>query len=499
MLLSKLLEGCELKIGSFAEKDISKIVTDSRKVVPGSMFIALGGDSHDGNDYVAEALKRGAVAVVSDGGICCDGVIPVYDARRAEALIYSNFYSNPADGMKIAAVTGTNGKTSTVSAAAHILRCAGEAVGVIGGVELSALGEELDREELLTPEKATMTTPDAEGLYKTLALMKDHGCRTVVMEASSHALSLKRLSAVRIKVGAFTNLTPEHLDHHGTMEKYFEAKLSLADISDKFVTNCDDEYGKRIFCNCKNAYGIGVGQERPGLFASAYNVSVSGRGSLSYDCVLDGVRSGIEAPVCGRFSVYNTLTAAAVSYLLGAGRDVISDALKTFRGAPGRMETVFSGDGVPTAVIDYAHTPDALEKALVNIRENCKGRVILVFGCGGDRDRSKRAPMGEIACRCADFSVVTEDNPRNEEPDLIIRDVLSGFYADNYETVPDRRSAIIRAVEISRADDTVICCGKGHERYIIDKCGKHCFNEKEILVDALEKKYGTVRQNEGGT
>ena len=497
MLLSKLLKGCALKIGAPADKDITKVVTDSRKATPGCMFIALRGERSDGGEYIKEALARGAGAIVSDGDVQCDGVIPVEDARLAEAQIFSNLYSAPADGLRIAAVTGTNGKTSTVSCLSRILRSSGAKVGVIGGVELSVNEEELDRDGTLSPETSSMTTPVAEELYRTLALMRDRGCDMVVMEASSHALSLKRLSPLKIEVGAFTNLSPEHLDHHGTMEKYFEAKRSLSDISGKFVVNCDDRYGIRLFCSCKNPYGISVGADeakRAAMFAVAENVSLCG-GSVSYDCRLDGNRFHIDSPACGVFAVYNTLTAAAMAYLMGTDCGTIADAIRSFRGAPGRMETVFSEDGVPTAVIDYAHTPDALEKALKSVKADC-GRLILVFGCGGDRDPSKRAPMGEIACRIADYSIVTGDNPRGEDPDRIIKDIVSGFYRNNYEVVPDRRDALMRAVDMSFANDTLICCGKGHEKYIIDKCGKHSFDEKKILVEALEKKYGTVSGNE---
>ena len=368
---------------------------------------------------------------------------------------------------------------------------------MIGGVELSVNGEELDRDATLSAETSSMTTPVAEELYRTLALMRDRGCGAVVMEASSHALSLKRLSPLKIEVGAFTNLSPEHLDHHGTMEKYFEAKATLADISEKTVVNCDDVYGRRLFCSRRNTFGLSVGVDeemRAAMFAAAENILLKA-GSVAYDCRLDGKRLHIYSPVCGAFAVYNTLTAAAMSYLMGVDTETIEDAVKTFHGAPGRMETVFSGEGVPTALIDYAHTPDALEKALRNVKAG-GGRVILVFGCGGDRDPSKRAPMGEIACRIADHSIVTGDNPRGEDPERIIKDIVSGFYRNNYEVVPDRRDALIRAVDMSFANDTLICCGKGHEKYIIDKRGKHSFDEKKILVEALEKKYGTVSGNE---
>ncbi len=500
MLLSKLLEGCGVT-GGFADGEIKDVVSDSRKVTPGALFIARRGERSDGADYIDDAIARGAAAVVARDSFRRGKVIAVSDPELAEAVVYSHFFGDPARDMRIVAVTGTNGKTSTVSAIAHVLRSSGVKCGAIGTAELSADGEALDRDLIMTPEKSSMTTPDTEYLYRILSVIRARGCDTVVMEASSHALSRKRLSAMRIGVGAFTNLTPEHLDCHGTMEEYFEAKRTLADISDRIVTNFDDEYGRRIFYNCKNSLGVSADEsldcaERRRMFALAENARFDA-GSVGYDCVLDGGTVRIESPVCGRFALYNTLTAAAVSFLLGIGRKKISDALATFRGAPGRMERVFGKDGAPTAFIDYAHTPDALGKALRNVKENLSGRLILVFGCGGDRDRTKRAPMGEIACRLADYTVVTNDNPRSEDPDGIIRDIVSGFYRHNFETVPDRREAIIRAVALSNAEDTVICCGKGHEKYIIDKCGKHYFDEKQILLEALEEKYRTVGKNEG--
>ncbi len=496
MLLSKLVEGCRMKIPLSADKEIGKVVCDSSRVEPGDMFAALRGERHDGNEFIKEALLRGAAAVVTDEDICCDGVIPVYDSDEATALIYSNYYGRPADGMRIFAVTGTNGKTSTVAAASHILRYAGVTAGVIGTAELSVNGTPVDRRELLSEGSVNMTTPDAEGFYRTLSFMRGAGCRAVALEASSHALSRKRLAGVRVDVGAFTNLTPEHLDYHKNMEDYFRAKYSLAELSERFVANCDDEYGMRIFRNCARSYGIGADpRERRDLprelFASAKNVSFP-EGYAEYDLVTGGRSLHIKTALRGEFALYNTLTAASSCILLGLDPDMIPEALSSFAGAPGRMETVFSGEGAPTAMIDYAHTPDALERAVMNVKAQTKGRLILVFGCGGDRDRSKRAPMGDAASRNADHTILTEDNSRSEETEDIIADIVPGFSKDNYEIVPDRRAALLRAVEISEEKDTILCCGKGHEKYIIDKRGKRYFDERAILVAALAEKYRTV-------
>jgi UDP-N-acetylmuramoyl-L-alanyl-D-glutamate--2,6-diaminopimelate ligase len=361
-------------------------------------------------------------------------------------------------------------------------------------VEFTVDGVDIDKEEFFG-HSSTMTTPDVEGLYRALAFARDAGCDTFVMEASSHALAARRLDGMKVDAGAFTNLSSEHLDRHGDMESYFRAKSSLADLSDIFIVNCDDKYGMRMFDSCINSFGVSADKDLIGkmagrLFASAENVSLLADG-VEYDFYYEGGCARIFSPTPGRFALYNTLLAASIALSLGVSPGSISGALQTFRGAPGRMERISGGAGVPEVLIDYAHTPDALEKAMRDVRETHNGRrLIVLFGCGGDRDKSKRALMGRAAGRLADTVIITGDNPRGEDPDAIIEDILKGVAGSNVKVIPDREEALCFAVEISSERDVILCCGKGHEKYIIDKCGKHYFDEKAILTRELQRKYG---------
>ncbi|MBR6916572.1 MAG: UDP-N-acetylmuramoyl-L-alanyl-D-glutamate--2,6-diaminopimelate ligase [Clostridia bacterium] len=492
MLLSELLTGCRVHSEMTRDVEVANITTDSRNVKPGDVFIALRGEHCDGNDHIKEALALGAAAVISDAAAASERVIRVGCAERAAAVMFSNYYKAPADGMRIIAVTGTNGKTSTVSAISHILKADGAKVGVIGSAELSARGVRLDREEIYGAERASMTTPDTQSFYKTLRIMNDTGCDTVVMEASSHALSRSRLDALTVDVGVFTNLTPEHLDYHGDMENYFLAKRRLARSAKSFLSNFDDPYGRRMAEASKNSFGYSAlaGHGVP-LFAQAENITC-GAGGVSYDLVWQEGTIKIKTKLRGRFALYNTLAASAACLLAGTEGDVISRSLENFCGAPGRMEVAASGDGIPTVIIDYAHTADALDAALRCVAEGHRGRIFLVFGCGGDRDRSKRAPMGNAACRLAYRSFITEDNSRSEDTLSIIKDIEAGFFKDNYKTVPDRKEAIRLAVDEASPDDVILCAGKGHEKYIIDKRGKHFFDERAVILDCIEKKYGKM-------
>lgn len=482
MLLSKLLEGYTHVP---FDVDIWRPTTDSKKARRGDLFVALRGEHHDGAEYIAEALSNGARAVVTDSDIDGPRVVRVNDAGSAASWIFSNYYGRPAEGMSVIAVTGTNGKTSTVGALSHIFGRAGRRVGTIGTVALTARGEEIDKEKFYGGS-STMTTPDADGLFRAIAAIRDAGCDTLVMEASSHALAAKRLDALKPCVGVFTNLSPEHLDFHGDMESYFAAKETLVSLSEKFVVNCDDAYGKRLYEKHPASYGVGTAGEN--IFARAENVSFSPRG-VAYDLVCGGKTSRIESPMIGSFALYNTLCASAAAILTGVSADAAADALRDYGGAPGRMERIATGEGLPDVVIDYAHTPEALGKAIEAARTVARGRVIVVFGCGGERDRTKRAPMGRIASSLADVVILTDDNPRGEDPEEIIADIMSGAYGD-VKVVRGRETALWCAVETATEKDLILCCGKGHEKYIIDKRGKRPFDEKDILLEALRCKGG---------
>ncbi len=487
MLLSRLLERCGVISAPPYDTDISHVVTDSRKAGRGDLFVALRGERTDGCDFAKEALMRGAAAVVSERK-CMSGErsIIVADAYHAAATIFSNFYGDPTDGVTVVAVTGTNGKTSCAAATAHILKQNGVKTGVIGTTGIT-VGTADDEVRLLSGEESTMTTPDAATLYRAAYLMKKSGCGAIVLEASSHALSRRRLDGFKIDVGVFTNLSQDHLDYHGDMESYFSEKRRLAPLCGSFLSNADDAYGQRLIReDGALAYGVAASCTTVPLLAKADNVLYTERG-VKYDLVTRDAITRIAVPVFGTFGVYNTLASSGAALLLGVGAKDISYALSTFTGVPGRMEEIRRGDHI--AVIDYAHTPDALEKAIINVSRHYGRRVILVFGCGGDRDRTKRAPMGCVASRLAYRTVITEDNSRSEDALDIIDDIRKGFSdGAKYEVVTDRESAIRRAVSLAGREDVVLCCGKGHEKYIIDGNGKHPFDERRIIESALREK-----------
>lgn len=496
MKLSQLFANCRVTFDPTYENiEVLSVVTSSERVMPGAMFAAIKGLHHDGFENIGEAIKKGAVCILSDREFS-DGKVPVVlseDVRETAARALSNFYGNPDIGMKTAAVTGTNGKTTTALTLEHILRRAGHSVGVIG-----TLGITLNSESVLDEKEAAeynMTTPDPELLYRSLYLMKKGGCDAVVLEASSHALELKKLGAMHIDVGAFTNLTPEHLDFHSDMESYYLAKRRLCAISERFISNIDDPYGKRLLSEFPSARGISCVPESAadrGISATAVRYRDLGFEGIEYVYYSKKAIFEIKSPMWGKNALYNTMCAATMALELGVEPEVIRDSLRSFSGVRGRLETVFSGKGLPRVIIDYAHTPDALEKTLATVRGlmRGRGRLILVFGCGGDRDTEKRPVMGSIAGRLADVTYVTSDNPRSEVPEKIIS-MITGGLSDGakYTCITDRKEALSKAVAESRPGDVVLVCGKGHEEYIIDRCGKRPFPEREILINAAMEKY----------
>ena len=493
MLLSELLRGSGAVIPE-NDIEIESVTSCSGRVVPRGVFVALKGERTDGNLFVGEARAKGAAAIVTDDG-SVPGAIYVPDADAASAVIFSNYYGRPCDGARTVAVTGTCGKTTTVSMISHILRECGRRVGTLGTVELRAGGRIINKEEFYPASSASMTTPDVENFYRALGAIRDEGCDTVVMEASSHSLERKRFSGMKVDLGLFTNLSPEHLDHHADMESYFAAKRNLADISSVFITNTDDPYGYRLFTEYPGSLGIGsYDRHDPArLFASYRNVTDGGDG-VSYDLVYDGESVRLSTPLWGDFGLYNTHAAVSAALALGVPAEKAAGAVRSFGGVPGRMEIPETPEGAPTVIIDYAHTPASLEAVLKNVRRHFGRRIILVFGCGGERDRTKRSVMGRAARDFADYTIVTSDNPRGEDPEAIISDIVEGFSGSGgYETVPDRADALRRAVEISRPSDVILCCGKGHEKYIIDSSGKHFFDEAAILLEAVGNVYGENR------
>ena len=464
--------------------EFTEIVTDSRRVTDGCMFVCLRGHNRDGHDYVTDAVNNGAVVIVAEQvrDWCVGGaaIINVDNTGKCAALLYNLQCGKPTDRLKIIGVTGTNGKTSTCMALDAILREAGYRTGVIGTLGCFVDGK-------VYSEAAGLTTPEHSELYRTLRRMADMGITHVVMEVSSHALAYGRTDAIEFEYGVFTNLTRDHLDFHGDMERYFHEKRKLFGQSRRTVANADDSYGKRL---CER-YGDTVRISRTEGDSIARNVRV-GREGCKYTLEYRQNKYDIQVGARGDFSVTNTQLAATVALDMGIDADAVTRALVRFLGAQGRMERIDGGPCPFEVYVDYAHTPDALENALRTVREfmGDRGKLILVFGCGGDRDRGKRKQMAGVASRFADFITVTSDNPRGEHPEQIIRDILRGIDKEKqYAVIASRREAIEYAVEIAAAGDIVLLAGKGHEKYEIDAHGSHPFDEGEIVRGAIKAKY----------
>ncbi len=408
---------------------------DSRSVLPGDVFCCCRGDRSDGHRYAASAVKSGAVALVVDhptGAGVPELVVP--DVHRYLPFLAAEFWSHPANDVAVIGVTGTNGKTTTCHLVAEIARHAGQNAEVIGTLS------------------GNRTTPESTDLQERLAGFRTDGVELVAMEVSSHALVQGRVDAMRFRVGAFTNLTPDHLDYHVTMDEYFRAKSMLFEPEriDVAVIDVDTEPGRRLAARTEVAV-------RPVSLDEAGPIHVVvDRGSFSWR----GRR--VEVPLGGRFNLRNALLAAEIAVAAGMESDEVVDALAVARPVPGRFERVDAGQQFQL-VVDYAHTPDGLEKLLATAREVTRGRVIVVFGCGGDRDTAKRPLMGAVAERGADLVVVTSDNPRSEDPTAIIADVLAGMRCRPAVVEPDRLAAIAAAVDLAEAGDTVLLAGKGHE------------------------------------
>lgn len=472
--------------------EISNIVTDSRRVTKNSLFICIKGLSSDGHEYIDSAVKNGAVVIVAESvrDACVGGaaaLIMLDNTRKVAALLYNAFYGEPVKKLKIIGITGTNGKTSTATLLYEIFRSAGYRTGLLGTVcRLSADGV------VLLPsgdeKRANMTTPDPDELYRDLAEMVKDGVEYVFMEISSHALSLHKVDGIEFDCALFTNLTRDHLDFHGTMEEYYKAKRKLFEKSRRALINVGGEYGKRLALECPCPFFTCSVTE-----GDFYALDVKSRGlsGVSYIHKSSSGELPIETPICGSVGVENTLMAVALARMYGIDQDVIQRTVRQVHGAAGRMEKVDIDTDEFSVIIDYAHTPDALERLLLCVRDMREenGRISLVFGCGGERDRGKRRLMGAIASRLSDRVTVTSDNSRGEDPCQIILDILKGIDKEKaYSVVPDRREAIERAVLEARAKDIIVLAGKGHEKYEINADGKHPFDETEIVQEALAKR-----------
>jgi UDP-N-acetylmuramoyl-L-alanyl-D-glutamate--2,6-diaminopimelate ligase len=394
------------------------------------------------------------------------------NSRRALALASRNFFGDPASKMKLVGVTGTNGKTTSTMLLKHLLETKGEKVGLIG------TNQNMIGSEVLPTER---TTPESFELQKLFYDMANAGCTYCVMEVSSHSLVLDRVAGINFEVGAFTNLTQDHLDFHKTMDEYARCKALLFNQSKTGVINLDDEWAKFMLSSAE-CPTMTYSERDKSADVCAEDIALTAR-NVSF--TLSGKR--VELGIPGRFSVYNALTVITTGLALGFSLDDCIAALKTANGVKGRVEVVPT-DGDYTVLIDYAHTPDALENVIKSMKEVTHGRVVAVFGCGGDRDRTKRPIMGNIAVTNADFAVITSDNPRTEQPDAIIADITAGLPqgCDNYVVIADRTEAIHWAIDNHREGDVIILAGKGHETYQIIGKTKHHMDEREIVAEYLE-------------
>ena len=515
MKLAELLDatGASQVCGS-AECEISGIAYDSRKVRAGELFFALPGLKHDGRAFAAQALERGAAAVVCERALDQPGAttVQVRDARLAMASAACRFHGHPSRGMKVVAVTGTNGKTTTTYMLESVFRAAGLRAGVIGTTGIRIDGES---------RPSTFTTPEAPELQGALAEMRDRGVQAVAIEASSHALAQRRTWGLECDACVFTNLTQDHLDFHGTMDAYLDAKLMLFDGRNGSTTkravavvNADDPSLPRVLAAAQAGgmpslnFGldgdapagvpidVSVGRLEAGSAGLALHLTVQlpaalrppgPRNSLN---PVEGEKT-FHLPMIGRFNASNAAAAYGAAMALELRAEAIVTGLECVTTVPGRLERIEERQPF-LVVVDYAHTPDALERALSACRGHARGRVLLVFGCGGDRDRGKRPIMGGIAGRGADLSWITNDNPRGEDPDAIAREIAAGMTREA-RIVPDRRTAITAAIDAARPGDVVLIAGKGHEttQTIGDRVLP--FDDRDVARSALRARAGSGR------
>jgi UDP-N-acetylmuramoyl-L-alanyl-D-glutamate--2,6-diaminopimelate ligase len=475
--------------GLSATQPVAEIAYDSRRVSPGAVFVALRGLKTDGAGFAAQATARGAIAIVSESARPEGHAGPwlqTPDARLALALLADAFFASPSRRIPVVGVTGTNGKTTTAYLLASILDAAGLTAGIMGTVAYR-----VGREE----REAARTTPEAPDVQQLLSEMIDRGCRSAVMEVSSHALALRRVDGMRFAVGIFTNLTRDHLDFHADMESYFAAKRRLFEMLDADapgVINADDPRAPALLASCRTALTYGITQPAdvtPGPIALVLD-------GLTLDVRTPRGSIAIRSRLVGRPNVYNILAATAAAVALEVPLDAIAEGVHALPGVPGRFEVVSSPTDDVTVVVDYAHTDDALRNLLETARPLAPSRLLTVFGCGGDRDRTKRPLMGMVAARLSDVAIITSDNPRSEDPARIIDEVRRGISPGGQGTrhaeviaEVDRAAAIERAVAMAGPGDLILVAGKGHEKY--QQIGDRVlpFDDVAVARDALARRH----------
>lgn len=473
MKLEKIIP-CENK--RLAELEVTGITCDSRQVKQGYVFVCINGTACDGHKFAPSALEQGAAVIIAERDLGIENQILVKDSREAYSAMCANWFGNPAKSLKLIGVTGTNGKTSVTYMLKKIIETAGFKVGLIGTIQ-NMIGEEI--------VASHNTTPNAYELNSLFALMKAKGCTYVIMEVSSHALHQNRVYNLDFEVAIFTNLTQDHLDYHITMDNYLDAKKKLFRMCKTAVINSDDEYSSRLIegLGCKIVtYSLGNDST---YSAKGINYRPA---SVDYELVSDTSINHISVKTGGKFTVYNSMCSAVAALEAGIPIKTVAEGLVALKGVKGRAESVPTGKDF-TIIIDYAHTPDGLKNILSTFKECEKNRLVVLFGCGGDRDKTKRPIMGNIAVHNADYVIVTSDNPRTEDPQAIIDDILVGMSGTKtpYKVIPNRIEAIKFAVSNAKKDDIIVLAGKGHETYQILKEGTIHLDEREVVADALQE------------
>ncbi len=496
MKLKKLIEKLEHKSYGFKDVEVTGLTCDSRSIEKGNLFAALKGEHADGREFAKEAVEKGASSVLA-GARIKDLDVPqviVDDMGEALAKTAVRFYRNPSKGMKLVGITGTNGKTTAAYLVESILKEAGLNAGVVSTINYRYGAKTLP---------APFTTPQAPHLQRILSEMADSGVTHCVMEVSSHSLSQKRVDGCAFSVRVFTNLSPEHLDYHHTMAEYFEAKArlftdpALDSDGSASIINVDDEWGEALGSRLGGVlnYSIISDKRRSDIHPLDFSLSAEG---IEAAIITPGGTVKVSSPLVGEHNLYNIMAAVGAAYALGIEAPVISRGINALKTVPGRLEMVAGPDLSRgreqfNAFVDYAHTPDALERVLGALKGIARGRIITVFGCGGNRDRGKRPLMGEVSARLSDITIVTSDNPRDEDPLEIIAEIEKGMegvkkYGPDeditdrgYTVIPEREEAIARAVSFARNGDTVLVAGKGHEDYQIVKGEYRPFDDRIVL------------------
>ncbi len=486
--LSEVFEGVGIALPAGASAlEIRQVTCDSRKVRPGALFFALHGAKADGNKFIQDAVKRGAIAIASEEQAL--GTIPagvawfqVADARKALAITAANFMGHPTSALQLVAVTGTNGKTTTTSLVDAIVKASGAKTGLFGTIAYhTPLGD----------YPAPNTTPESVDLQGFFAEIRDAGGKYAVLEASSHSLAMDRLWGCHFQVAVFTNLTREHMDFHQTFEDYFAAKRRLfegagAGTPEVAVVNTDDEFGKRLTGMAKKTVSYGLESDAD-ITTKKFHLTFNG---LTFTAHTPNGKVHVVSRLVGRINVYNLLAAIGAAQALGLSNDVIENGIRNLESVSGRFQRIDLGQPF-LVIVDYAHTDDALENLIRTARElNPKGRIITLFGCGGEKDRTKRPVMGEVTGRLSDLTILSSDNPRSEEPLKIISDIIVGLQktGGKYLIEPDREKAIGMAMEEARSGDIVLLAGKGHENYQILADRTFEFDDREMARRALRER-----------